>query len=130
MDKAQLKREILNTFYSMSDDEFIKAYKKGCTYFNCMSDEIFPMSEFNEREGNLRPFSEIYEDIDTDDFSFNCEYYYIDAYRRYHSFNHITDEECFVRILDIFVDEAIDGEYDFGSPKIAEIYEKAKEEEE
>ena len=130
MNKSQLKREILNAFYGMSDEEFIKAYKKGCTAFNCLCDKIVPMSEFNEREGKLRPFSEVYEDIDVDDFSFSCEYYYIDTYERYHSFNHITDEEYFIRILDIFVDEAVDGEYDFGNPKIAEIYEKAKEEEE
>lgn len=128
MNKIQLKRAILDELKDMGEGEFIEAYQNGCNHYNCPDDMIFPMDEFDEMEGTHRPFSEVYRDL-TDDFSFNDEYYYLDGYAHYHSFNNIMDSDL-VNVFEDLLDYAIDDEYNFESMKIAEIYEKAKEEEE
>ena len=62
----------------------------------------------------------------TDDLRFDDEYYYFVGH--YHSFNSIIDSDL-VNVFEDLLDYAIDDEYHFESMKIAEIYEKAKEEE-
>ena len=128
MDKAQLKQKILDALNGMSESELVKAYQNGCNHYNCPDDMIFPMDEFDELEGNQRPFSEVYRDL-TDDFSFNDEYYYLDGYAHYHSLSDVQNSEFLADAIDDFVESAIDDEFDFGSPKIAEIFEEAEDEE-
>lgn len=127
MNKAQLKQKILDTLNGMSEDECIGIYNDGCQYFNYTNDMAFPMDQFDALESN-RPFSEIYRNIDTDDFSFYDDYYYFDCYRHYHSFSYIEDSEL-TDNLEQFIDSAIDDEYNFGNSKIAEVYEEAENEE-
>lgn len=129
MNKTQLKRAILDEFRNMSEGEAVEAYQNGCEHFNYTGDMIYPMDEFDELEGSQRPFSEVYRDIDNDDFSFSDDYYYLDGYAHYHSLSDFKDSELFADAIDDFVDGAIDDEYDFGSPKIAEIFEEAEDEE-
>lgn len=129
MDKAQLKQKILNALNGMSEGERIEIYQDGCEYFNYTGDMVFSMSDFDEMEGDQRPFSEVYRDIDAKDFSFSDDYYYLDVYAHYHSFSNIEDSEL-ADLFDEFIDSAIDEEYDFSDPKIAEIYEEAEYEEE
>ena len=129
MNKAQLKQKILDALNGMSESELVEAYQNGCNHYNCTGDMIFPMDEFDELEGNQRPFSEVYRDL-TDDFSFNDEYYYLDGYAHYHSLSDVQNSELLADAFDDFVESAIDDEYDFGSPKIAEIFEEDEDEDE
>lgn len=127
MNKAQLKREILNAFYSMSEDERKAILQNGCIRYDLPEYMIFPMDEFHEREDN-RPCSKVCINL-SDDLRFDDEYYYFGSYGHYHSFNNIMDSDL-VNVFEDLLDYAIDDEYNFESMKIAEIYEKAKEEEE
>jgi len=127
MDKAQLKQKIQDALNGMSENERIEIYNDGCEYFNCTDNMIFPMCEFDELEGD-RPFLEIYVDIATDDFNVYDDYYYQDVYGWYHSFDNIEDTE-FDNVFDDLIDSAINEEYDFKNPKIAEVYEEAENEE-
>lgn len=129
MDKVQLKQKILDALNGMSEGERIAIYQEGCDRYNYTDDMVFSMDEFDELEGNQRPFSEVYRDIDDKDFSFSDDYYYLDGYAHYHSFSNIEDSEL-ADLFDEFIDSAIDEEYDFSDPKIAEIYEEAEYEEE
>lgn len=129
MNKAQLKGKILDVLKGMSESELVEAYQNGCNHYNCTDDMIFPMDEFDELEGNQRPFSEVYRDIDDKDFSFSDDYYYLDGYAHYHSLSNFKDSELFADAIDDFIDSAIDDEYDFGSPKIAEVFEEVRSEE-
>lgn len=129
MNKTQLKQKILDALKGMSEGERIEIYQDGCEYFNYTDDMVFSMSDFDEMEGDQRPFSEVYRDIDAKDFSFSDDYYYLDGYAHYHSFSNIEDSEL-ADIFDEFIDSAIDEEYDFSDPKIAEIFEEAEDEEE
>lgn len=127
MNKAQLKGKILDVLNRMSESERIAVYQDGCKHFGYVDDMIFPMGEFDELEGNSRPFSEVYRDL-TDDFSFNDEYYYLDGYTHYHSFSNIEDSDR-ADILDDLIDYAVDDEYDFSNSEIAEVFEEAGSEE-
>lgn len=128
MDKAQLKQKILNVIKGMSENECFAIYRNGCDYFDCLDNEIFPMDDFDEIDGNQRPFSEVYEDL-ADDFSFNDNYYYQEGYAHYHSLSNLKGNELFWYTIDDFVDSAIYDEFDFGSPKIAKVFEEARSEE-
>lgn len=125
-DKCQLKQLILGVVDEMSEGERIAVYQDGCEHFNYLDDMVFPMMDFDELEGGHRPFSEVYRDIDTDNFSFNDNYYYLDGYAYYHSFSRIKDCQL-ADLLDDFIDSAIDEEYDFSDPKIAEVFEVFEE---
>lgn len=127
MNKAQLKREILNAFYSMSEDERMAIFQNGCIRYDLQDYMIFPMDDFHEREDN-RPFSKVHINL-SDDLRFDDEYYYFDSCGHYHSFNNIMDSDL-VNVFDDLLDYAIDDEYHFESMKIAEIYEEARSEEE
>lgn len=127
MDKAQLKQKILNVIKGMSENERVAIYQEGCDCYNYVDDMIFPMDKFDEREGK-RHFSEVYEHIDAHDFSFNDDYYYLDGCGYYRSFSNIMDSYC-AYVLDDLIDYAIDDEFDFGSPKIAKVFEEARSEE-
>ena len=127
MNKAQLKQKILDALNGMSESELVEAYQNGCNHYNCPDDMIFPMDEFDELEGNQRPFSEVYRDL-TNDFSFSGDYYYLDGYAHYHSLSDVQNSELLADAFDDFVESAIDDEYDFGSPKIAEIFEEDENE--
>lgn len=127
MNKAQLKQKILDALNGMSESELVEAYQNGCNYYNCPDDMIFPMDEFDELEGDHRPFSEVYRDL-TNDFSFSDDYYYLDGYAHYHSLSDVQNSELLADAFDDFVESAIDDEYDFGSPKIAEIFEEDEDE--
>ena len=129
MNKAQLKQKILDALNGMSESELVEAYQNGCNHYNCPDDMIFPMDEFDELEGDHRPFSEVYRDL-TNDFSFSDDYYYLDGYAHYHSLSDVQNSELFADAFDDFVESAIDDEYDFGSPKIAEIFEEDEDENE
>lgn len=127
MNKAQLKQKILDALNGMSESELVEAYQNGCNHYNCPDDMIFPMDEFDELEGDHRPFSEVYRDL-TNDFSFSDDYYYLDGYAHYHSLSDVQNSELLADAFDDFVESAIDDEYDFGSPKIAEIFEEDEDE--
>lgn len=127
MNKAQLKQKILDVIKGMSESERVAIYQKGCDCYNYVDDMIFPMDKFDEREGK-RSFSEVYEHIDAHDFSFNDDYYYLDGCAYYRSFSNIMDSYC-AYVLDDLIDYAIDDEYDFGSPKIAKVFEEVRSEE-
>lgn len=127
MNKAQLKQKILDALNGMSESELVEAYQNGCNHYNYPDDMIFPMDEFDELEGNQRPFSEVYRDL-TNDFSFSDDYYYLDGYAHYHSLSDVQNSELLADAFDDFVESAIDDEYDFGSPKIAEIFEEDEDE--
>ena len=129
MNKAQLKQKILDALNGMSESELVEAYQNGCNHYNCPDDMIFPMYEFDELEGDHRPFSEVYRDL-TNDFSFSDDYYYLDGYAHYHSLSDVQNSELLADAFDDFVESAIDDEYDFGSPKIAEIFEEDEDENE
>ena len=129
MNKAQLKQKILDALNGMSESELVEAYQNGCNHYNYPDDMIFPMDEFDELEGNQRPFSEVYRDL-TNDFSFSDDYYYLDGYAHYHSLSDVQNSELLADAFDDFVESAIDDEYDFGSPKIAEIFEEDEDENE
>lgn len=124
MDKAQLKQQILDVIKGMSESERIAIYLNGCEHFSWLDDMFFPMDKFDEREGK-RHFSEVYEHIDAHDFSFNDDYYYLDGCGYYRSFSNIMDSYC-AYVLDDLIDYAIDDEFDFGSPKIAEVFEEVR----
>ena len=126
MNKAQLKQKILDAFNKMSEGERVEIYNNGCVHFNYTDGMAFSMNGFDELEGN-RPFSEIYRNL-TDNFNFNDDYYYLDGYGHYRSFSNIMDSFC-AYVLDDLIDYAIDDEYDFGSPKIAEVFEEVRSEE-
>lgn len=127
MDKVQLKQKILDALNGMSESERVTIYQEGCDCYNYVDDMIFPMDKFDEREGK-RHFSEVYEHIDAHDFSFNDDYYYLDGCGYYRSFSNIMDSYC-AYVLDDLIDYAIDDEFDFGSPKIAKVFEEARSEE-
>lgn len=129
MDKTRLKQKILEALNEMSEIERIAVYQDGCEHFNYMDDMVFSMSDFDELEGNRRPFSEVYRDIIANDFSFKDNYYYLDGYAHYHSFSRIEDSEL-ADLLDDFIDSAIDEGYDFSDPKIAEAFEDEEDDEE
>ena len=129
MNKAQLKQKILDALNGMSESELVEAYQNGCNHYNYPDDMIFPMDEFDELEGNQRPFSEVYRDL-TNDFNFSDDYYYLDGYAHYHSLSDVQNSELLADAFDDFVESAIDDEYDFGSPKIAEIFEEDEDENE
>ena len=129
MNKAQLKQKILDALNGMSESELVEAYQNGCNHYNYPDDMIFPIDEFDELEGNQRPFSEVYRDL-TNDFSFSDDYYYLDGYAHYHSLSDVQNSELLADAFDDFVESAIDDEYDFGSPKIAEIFEEDEDENE
>lgn len=126
MNKAQLKQKIQDALHGMSEGERVAIYNDGCEYFNYTDDMAFPMNEFDVLEGN-RPFSEIYRNIDIDDFSLDNDYYYFDGYYHYHSFDYIEDSEL-AGVFDDLIDSAIDDEYNFGNSKIAEVFEEAEDE--
>lgn len=125
-DKRRLKQMILDVVDEMSEGERVAVYQDGCKHFNYPDDMAFPMAYFDALEGNRRPFSEVYRDIDTDNFSLNDDYYYLDGYAHYHSFRRIEDSQL-ADLLDDFIDSAIDEEYDFSDPKIAEVYKDFEE---
>jgi len=127
MDKAQLKQQILDVIKGMSENERVAIYQEGCDCYNYVDDMIFPMDKFDEREGK-RPFSEVYEYIDVHDFSFNDEYYYLDGCGYYRSFSNIMDSYC-AYVFDDIIDGMIMDKCDFGSPKIAEVFEETEDEE-
>lgn len=129
MDKAQLKQKILDVFKGMSEGELIAIYQEGCEHFDCFDDMAFPMDVFDEREGDELTFSDIYRSLG-EDFDLDDDYYYIDRDGRYRSFNSIKgnghgDNYC-ACVLDELIDYAIDDEYDFGNPKIAEVFEEVR----
>ena len=126
MNKAQLKQKILDTLSKMSEGERVEIYNDGCVHFNYTDSMAFSMNGFDELEGN-RPFSEIYRNL-TDNFNFNDDYYYLDGYGHYRSFSNIMDSFC-AYVFDDLIDSAIDDEFDFGSPKIAEVFEEVRSEE-
>lgn len=126
MNKAQLKQKILDALNKMSEGERVEIYNDGCVHFNYTDGMAFSMNGFDELEGN-RPFSEIYRNL-TDNFNFNDDYYYLDGYGHYRSFSNIMDSFC-AYVFDDLIDSAIDDKYDFGSPKIAEIFEEVRSEE-
>lgn len=127
MDKAQLEQKILNVIDGMTNSERIAIYQEGCDCYNYMEDMVYPMYEFDELEGNRRHFSEVYKDLGAD-FNFDDDYYYLDGYRMYRSFNDIRDTDR-ADVFDDIIDGMIIDKYDFGSPKIAEVYEEAENEE-
>lgn len=126
MNKAQLKQKILDALNKMSEDERIEIYNDGCVHFNYTDGMAFSMNGFDELEGN-RPFSEIYRNL-TDNFNFDDDYYYLDGYGHYRSFSNIIDSFC-AYVFDDLIDSAIDDKYDFGNPKIAEVFEEVRSEE-
>lgn len=126
MNKAQLKQKILDALNKMSEGERVEIYNDGCVHFNYTDGMAFSMNGFDELEGN-RPFSEIYRNL-TDNFNFNDDYYYLDGYGHYRSFSNIMDSFC-AYVFDDLIDSAIDDEFDFGSPKIAEVFEEVRSEE-
>lgn len=128
MNKAQLKQKILDVIKGMSESECFAIYRDGCAYFDCLDCEIFSMDDFDEIDGNQRPFSEVYEDL-ADDFNFNDDYYYQDGNAHYYSLSNLKGDGLFCRTIDDFVDSAIYDEFDFGSPKIAKVFEEVRSEE-
>ena len=126
MNKVQLKQKIQDVLNGMSEGERVAIYNDGCDYFNYTDDMAFPMNEFDVLEGN-RPFSEIYRNIDFDDFSLDNDYYYFDSNWHYHSFDYIEDSELAV-VFDDLINSAIHDEYNFGNSEIAEIYEEVENE--
>lgn len=126
MNKVQLKQKILDALNGMSESERVEIYNDGCVHFNYTDGMAFSMNGFDELEGN-RPFSEIYRNL-TDNFNFNDDYYYLDGYGHYRSFSNIMDSFC-AYVFDDLIDSAIDDEFDFGSPKIAKVFEEVRSEE-
>lgn len=126
MNKAQLKQKILDALNKMSEGERVEIYNDGCVHFNYTDGMAFSMNGFDELEGN-RPFSEIYRNL-TDNFNFDDDYYYLDGYGHYRSFSNIMDSFC-AYVFDDLIDSAIDDKYDFGNPKIAEVFEEVRSEE-
>lgn len=128
MNKVQLKQKILDALNGMSESERVTIYQDGCEHFGYDDDMVFPMYEFDEMEGTHRPFSEVYRDL-TDNFSFNDDYYYLDGYAHYRSFSNIMEDGYCADTFDDLINYAIDDEYDFSDPKIAEVFEEAEDEE-
>lgn len=124
MNKAQLEQKILDVIDGMTNGERFEIYRDGCERFDYVDDMVFSMDEFDELEGNRRPFSEIYEDLGAD-FSFDDDYYYLDGYGLYRSFNNIEDTDR-VDVFEDIIDGMIDDKYDFGNPKIAEVFEEVR----
>ncbi len=64
MNKVQLKRKFLDVFNGMNKSERVAIYQDGCEHFFGYEREmLFPMGEFDEREGNQRPLSEVYRNL-------------------------------------------------------------------
>lgn len=121
MNKAQLEQKILDVIDGMTNSERFEIYQEGCNCCGYMEDMVYPMDEFDELEGNRRHFSEIYEDLGSD-FNFDANYYYLDGYGMYRSFNDIRDTDR-ADVFDDIIDVMIMDKCDFGNPKIAEAEE-------
>lgn len=128
MDKAQLEQKILDVIDGMTNSERFEIYQEGCSYCDYMEDMVYPMDEFDELEGNRRHFSEIYEDLGSD-FNFDDDYYYLDGYGMYRSFNDIRDTDR-ADVFNDIIDGMIMDKDDFGSPEIAKVFEEVEDEDE
>lgn len=127
MNKAQLEQKILDVIDGMTNGERFEIYQEGCDCCDYMEDMVYLMDEFDELEGTRRHFSEIYKDLGSD-FNFNDDYYYLDVYGMYRSFNDIRDTDR-ADVFDDIIDVMIMDKCDFGSPKIAKVFEEARSEE-
>ena len=114
--------KILEVLETIEESELISMWNERCQAYRYDDEEIFDMYSLDEFFGSMN-FSEALNQIDTDNFSLNDDYFYFSIYGA-RSLTYIDD----VVDLEELAEYIEDTEDTFGNSELEEIFEEDEEE--